>query len=185
MTRRLGLGLALFGALAACEATVGGDGAAHSTARQTVTAPVPEKVAPAPVGSCTAREIVPAEYRYVMGQVQVVQAERAQDGSIINPPVYRQQPVPKLVKPREEITFPAPCPAQMTPDFIATVQRALFARGYYAGRINAGMDPATREAILRYQRRQGLNSAQLSLEAARALGVSAVDIAPDEAPQDQ
>ena len=123
---------------------------------------------------CYGTKVIPAEYGHVMGQVQVVQAERAADGTIINPPVYRNQPVPKLIKPRSEQRFEIPCPEQMTPEFIATVQRALFARGYYKGRITGTMDSATKAAVLHYQQRNGLDSDILTIDSARALGASAI-----------
>lgn len=127
-------------------------------------------------GSCFAREITPAEYDHVMGQVQVVQAELAPDGTILRAPIYRNAPVPRLVKPQAEVTFPAPCPDQVTPQFIASLQRALFARGYYKGRINGKLDAPTSAAVEHYQQQFGLDSAQLSLRTARELGIIAIDL---------
>ena len=128
------------------------------------------------LGTCWAREVTPAVYEQVMGEVQVVQAEIAADGSMIRPPIYRRAPVPRIVRPRTEMRFEAPCEAQMTPDFIASVQRALTARGYYNGPITGTRDTATQDAIRRYQTERGLDSGQVSLETARALGLVAVDI---------
>jgi peptidoglycan hydrolase-like protein with peptidoglycan-binding domain len=131
---------------------------------------------PLPAKDCYATEVTPAEYQYVMGQVQVVQAKIAADGTVLQPPVYRNQPVPREVKPRGELTFKAPCPTTVTPEFIASLQRALFARSYFEGRINGRLDKATMTAIGRYQRRHGLDSEQLSLKTARQLGILAVEI---------
>lgn len=130
-------------------------------------------------GSCRARDTVPAIYEHVMGEVQVVQAEIAEDGTVIRPPIYRRAPVPRVVRERAEITFEAPCPDQMTPEFIASVQRALAARGLFAGTVTGTLDPPTAAAIRRYQSERGLESAQLSLETARALGLIAVDLSKD------
>ena len=105
----------------------------------------------------------------------VVQAKIAEDGRVIRPPIYRRAPVPRVVRPRGEMRFQAPCPAEMTADFIASVQRALQARRYHSGPITGQMDAATRRALRAYQTERGLDSAQLSLETARALGLVAVD----------
>jgi len=127
-------------------------------------------------GQCTASEVTPAVYEQVMGQVMVVPEQRDAAGAVVHPPVYRNAPVPRLVRPRGEVRFPAPCPAQMTADFIASVQRALYARGYLTGTITREMDAATRAAIRRYQAERGLDSDQLSLDTARELGLVAVDL---------
>jgi hypothetical protein len=127
-------------------------------------------------GTCWAREKTPAIYEQVMGEIQVVQAELAEDGTMLRPPIYRKAPVPKLVQPRGEMTFEAPCPDTMTPDFIASVQRALAARAYYGGEITGVIDLTTAAAIRRYQSERGLESGQLSLETARALGLIAVEL---------
>ncbi|SDI37829.1 peptidoglycan-binding domain-containing protein [Alloyangia pacifica] len=142
---------------------------------------LPEDEAPLPTetaadGSCWAREHVPAIYEQVSGEVLVVQAEIAEDGTVLRAPIYRRTKVPKLVRPRGEMRFEAPCSAQMTPEFIASVQRALAARGEFSGTVTGEMDGATRAAVRRYQAARGLDSAQLSLETARALGLVAVDL---------
>ncbi|MBV2358235.1 peptidoglycan-binding protein [Thalassococcus sp. CAU 1522] len=125
-------------------------------------------------GSCRAREVTPAVYEQVMGEVQVVQAEIGADGTVIRPPVYRRAPVPRIVRPRAEISFEAPCPADMTQEFIASVQRALAARGYFGGNVTGLLDGPTTAAIRRYQSERGLQSGQLSLATARDLGLVAV-----------
>jgi peptidoglycan hydrolase-like protein with peptidoglycan-binding domain len=69
----------------------------------------------------------------------------------------------------------------MTPAFIASVQRALKARGYYRGPVTGALDTRTGRAIQRYQRDRGdVDSATLSLRSARDLGLVAV---PREAAQ--
>jgi hypothetical protein len=127
-------------------------------------------------GTCWAREITPAIYEQVPGQVQVVQAELDPSGRVIRPPVYRNATVPRIVKPRGELRFRAPCPDQMTPEFIASVQRALLARGYYRGAVTGRMDTETVAAVRRYQSENGLDSGHLSLDTARGLGLVAVDL---------
>ncbi|MFD1341564.1 peptidoglycan-binding domain-containing protein [Litorisediminicola beolgyonensis] len=147
------------------------------TAACAETGPAPEDAEPPPPletaadGRCYATEITPAVYEQVPGQVQVVQAELAADGTVIRPPIYRNATVPRVVRPRGETRFEAPCPAEITPEFLATLQRALAARGLYRGPVTGTLDAATRDAIRAYQSTRGLDSAQLSLESARALGL--------------
>ena len=89
--------------------------------------------------------------------------------------------MPKLVRPREEVRFPAPCPPAFTPEFIGTLQRALLARGYYAGLVTERLDPPTRAALRAYQVDQGLDSDKLALSTARELGLVAVEVPEAEA----
>lgn len=125
-------------------------------------------------GSCWATETLPAIYEQVPGEVQVVQAEIAEDGTVLRPPVYRKTTVPRVVRPRSSLHFEAPCPPVLTPEFIASLQRALSARSYYTGPEDGAWDQLTRDAVRRYQNERGLNSDKLSLETARALGLIAV-----------
>ncbi|KMK67980.1 putative peptidoglycan binding protein [Puniceibacterium sp. IMCC21224] len=129
----------------------------------------------APDGSCFAREVTPAVYEQVPGQVQVVQAEYTSDGTMTRPPIYRNASVPRIVRPRGEIRFAAPCPAQMTPEVISSLQRALAARGYFNGTATGRMDATTVDAVRRFQTDRGLKSAHLSLETTRTLGLIAVE----------
>ncbi len=130
-------------------------------------------------GRCWSSETIePAIYEQVMGEVQVVPAQVAPDGVVLRPPVYRRAPVPRVVRPREEIRFEAPCPSEMTPELIASLQRALAARDIFGGNVTGKLDAPTAAAIRAYQSGRGLDSAQLSLESARALGLIEVEI-PD------
>ncbi|QFS82055.1 Putative peptidoglycan binding domain protein [Roseivivax sp. THAF40] len=131
---------------------------------------------PDPAGGCYATERTPAVYEQVPGQVLVVPEVRAEDGTLVRAPIYRNATVPKLVRPREEVRFPAPCPPTFTPDFIATLQRALVARGYYGGAVTERLDPPTRAAIAAFQRERGLDSDKLALNTARELGLVAVEV---------
>lgn len=160
-------------ALSACAAPVAEDLASRAAALPE--APVAEHAAD---GTCRLRETTPAVYEHVMGEVQVVQAEIAEDGTVLRPPVYRKAPVPRVVRPRAEISFATPCPEQLTPEFISSVQRALTARGYYSGGVTGTIDAQTAAALRRYQSERGLESAQLSLETARDLGLIAVERDP-------
>ncbi len=76
---------------------------------------------------------------------------------------------------RGTVWFRAPCASEMTVDFVASVQRALKARGFYRLPLTGVLDAPTRDAIRRYQRARGLDSDHLSLAAARDLGLLAAD----------
>lgn len=67
--------------------------------------------------------------------------------------------------------FPALCPAEMTPELVATLQRALAARGLYRGPATGRLDGATRTAIAAWQAPRGLDSTTLSTRAAQELGL--------------
>ncbi|MCC1493167.1 peptidoglycan-binding protein [Cognatishimia sp. F0-27] len=90
--------------------------------------------------------------------------------------MYRKTLVPKIIEPSKALRFETPCPSVWTEDFIATLQRALLARGYFNGIVSGRMDDATRAAVRRYQTEQGLESATLSLDTARTLGLVAIDL---------
>lgn len=74
------------------------------------------------------------------------------------------------------IRFRVPCPEVMTPEFIASLQRALQARGLHDGAITGQMDAATLTAVRRYQKPLGLDLPVLTLVAAQSLGLVATDL---------
>ncbi|MCJ8138886.1 peptidoglycan-binding domain-containing protein [Falsirhodobacter halotolerans] len=63
------------------------------------------------------------------------------------------------------------CGGDLTPDRVATLQRALAARQMYDGPVDGGMGAATRAAIARYQAVFGRDTGDLTIPAAKALGV--------------
>lgn len=76
----------------------------------------------------------------------------------------------------EEVAFRVPCPEVVTSGFIATLQRALEARGHYTGAITGRPNEATRDAIRAFQRANGFDSPILTLETAQRLGLMPVDL---------
>lgn len=126
-------------------------------------------------GSCWANEVTPAIIETVTEQVEVTPAWIGPDGAVLAPASYRSVAHQKIVQDRESIWFLTPCPDTVTVDFIATVQRALKARGFYLLPLTGQMDAATRDAIRRFQTPLGLDSPVLSLAAARDLGIVATD----------
>lgn len=127
-------------------------------------------------GECWASDITPAVIETVTEQVVVSPAVQAEDGSLISPASFRSETRQSIVRERSEVWFRTPCPEDLTPDFIATLQRALKARGFYLLPLTATLDPATNEAVRRFQEPLGLDSPRLSWGAARALGIVATGL---------
>ncbi|MEL0436197.1 peptidoglycan-binding domain-containing protein [Phycobacter sp. K97] len=128
----------------------------------------------APPGTCWDRHVRPAIIETVTVQVLVQPEQRDAGGALIQPAVFRTETRQDIVRPRSESWLEITCPVDMTPDFIASLQRALTVRGHYTGPVTGQMDRPTRRAVLRYQRGLGLESQQLSLDSARRLGLISV-----------
>lgn len=120
---------------------------------------------------CQVTDTTPAIVETETVQVVEIPAIVAEDGTTRMPAVYTTETRPKIVKDRQEITFDAVCEADLTPQFIATLQRALRARGYLATETTGVLDPETRRAVRAYQTEFGLNSDILSIRAAREMGL--------------
>ena len=125
-------------------------------------------------GTCWGQDRTPAHVETVTETV-MIPAETDATGRVIRPAQLRTEQSQRIVQDREEVWFRTPCPEELTPDTVSTLQRALAARGVYRGPISGEMDPATRRAVRAFQRPQGLDSGLLSLTAARQLGLVAFD----------
>lgn len=135
----------------------------------------------APPGTCWGKTATPARIETVTEQVLVAPATFDAEGTQTAAAQYRTETQQRIVEERQENWFEAPCPEEQTPDFVASLQRALEARDAYAGPVTGTMDAATRAAIRGWQRRHGgPDSATLSLETARDLGLVAVARDGDE-----
>ena len=143
------LGALLFAALAACADSRPDLGAL--TEPQLVSQM--SLIAPpgAQPGTCWGKHVSPAVIETVTHQVLMQPAEVHADGSIGQPPIYKTETLQEIVTPRRETWFETPCEADLTPEFIASVQRALTARGFLSGPVNGEMDARTRAAVRRYQ----------------------------------
>lgn len=128
----------------------------------------------APTGSCWDTEITPAVIETVTRQEQIAPPTTDTNGQILQPARFRTVTRQEVVRPRSETWFETLCPADFSPDFVATLQRALAVRGYHQGAITGRLDQNTQAAILSYQRDEGLDSASLSLANARKLGLISV-----------
>jgi len=141
-----------------------------------VTRRVQEAPPGAAPGTCWGKHVTPAVIETVTEQVMLQPAEIHVDGTVTRPAVYKTETVQRIVRERRETWFETPCDTELTPEFLASLQRALAVRGLYNGPVTGRMDARTRAAVRRYQKPQGLDSGILSLAAARKLGLVAVDI---------
>ncbi len=126
-------------------------------------------------GTCWGKDVTPAIVETVTHQVMLQPAEVLTDGTVSQPAIYKSEIRQDIVRERKETWFRVPCDADLKPEFIASLQRALAARGLHKGDISGEMNAATRAAVRRYQKPQGLNSGILSLAAARKLGLVTVE----------
>jgi len=162
------LPLVLLLGAAAC-APVSGDGRADGLLGSMLDVPPG-----APSGTCWGKIVSPARIETVTEQVLVQPARLASDGRVESPAIFRTETRQRIVTERGVTWFETPCPADMTPELVATLQRALAARGLYDGPITGRTGAATRDAVRAYQAQTGLDSPVLSLAAARTLGLIAV-----------
>ncbi|WP_037971481.1 peptidoglycan-binding domain-containing protein [Sulfitobacter noctilucae] len=171
--RRFSLLAIMIGGLAACDpAATGPDAdAPPEPGVMEATRNGPAGAAP---GTCWGKTISPAVIETVKTQVQIKPAQVNSDGTVGKPPVYSTENRQEIVTPRRDNWFETPCPDVLTAEFVSSLQRALKVRGSYAGAATGVMDDATREAILRVQQQEGLDSGVLSLKTARSLGLVAV-----------
>ncbi|MBA83942.1 peptidoglycan-binding domain-containing protein [Thalassobius sp. S69A] len=162
--------LALF-SVAACNASLP---VPHLTPEPQVTRSYEQAPPGAAPGTCWGKHTSPAVIETVTVQIMLQPAQINSDGAILAPAIYKTETQQRIVKERRDTWFETPCPEEQSPEFIASVQRALAARGLYRGSISAQMDAPTRAAIRRYQQPQGLDSGILSTAAARKLGLIAI-----------
>jgi len=130
----------------------------------------------APPGTCWGKHVSPAVIETVTEQVMMQPAEIHADGTVSQPAIFKTETVQRIVRERKETWFETLCAGDMTPEFLASLQRALAVRGHYHGTVTGEMDTRTRAAVRRFQKPQGLDSGILSLAAARKLGLAVVDL---------
>lgn len=169
---RLPLALLLCAALMACDQTATAPGA--EPPEPGVLAPTRDGPADAAPGTCWGKTVSPAVVERVSTQVLVKPAKINPDGTVGRLPVYRTEEKQVIVTPRRDNWFETPCPDVLTPEFIASLQRALTARGVYGGAINGVLDGPTRRAVEMFQQTDGPQSGVLTLAAARELGLIAI-----------
>ncbi len=156
-------------ALTAC--LQGGEGGSGAAGRD-----APEGAAP---GTCWDKTVTPAVVETVTEDVLVEPARMSPSGTVQSPPVYRSETRQRIVAPRQVDWTEVVCPTDLRAEFVASVQRALAVRGYYAAPVTGQMSAATREAIRQYQSQTGLGGPTpgvLTIRAAQSLGLWAVPL---------
>lgn len=126
-------------------------------------------------GTCWGKDITPAIVETVTEQIVLQPAEVRNDGTVVQPAIYKTETRQAIMRERKVTWFQTPCASAQTPEFVSSLQRALKARSLYRGSISGQMDARTRAAVRAFQQPQGLNSGILSLAAARKLGLVAVN----------
>jgi len=121
--------------------------------------------------ACFGQDASPAIIETVTEQIMLQPAQIAASGEVLYPAVYKTETRQAIVRERRELWFETPCSTELTPEFVASLQRALKARNVYRGPITGEMSARTRIAIRSFQKPQGLDSAILSKAAARQLGI--------------
>ena len=132
---------------------------------------------PGPDGACWASDTTPAVIETVTEQIVVAEEVRDDAGRVVAPATFHTKTHQRMIQLREQVWFRAPCPADVTVQFVASLQRAMKARGLFLGAVTGETDAATRDAVRRFQADRGLDSAALSLAAAKELGLIATDLA--------
>jgi hypothetical protein len=126
-------------------------------------------------GQCWADDVIPAIIETVTQQVLVRPEKRDANGMVIKAAVFQTEAAQRIVQDRRAVWFRTPCPEMQTLDYIASLQRALKARGYYRGALTGQLDGPSRLALRQFQEALGLDSERLSLAAAQRLGISATE----------
>lgn len=126
-------------------------------------------------GTCWITLTTPAVIESVTHQKQVKSAKQNKEGGDPTPAEFTTVTEQKIVQERQESRVEVPCDDALTPEFVASVQRALAARGLYSGAVTGKMDAATRGAIGVFQQDLGIMTDTLTIDGARKLGLIAVE----------
>ncbi len=125
-------------------------------------------------GRCFSLDPGRPQFQTITQQVLVEPEVRAADGTITRPAIFRnvdqQIQVIRDNPPRFEVV----CPQDLSQSFVASLQRALAARGAYGGAINGLIDDGTKAAIREFQAKDGPYSSNLAVRTAQTLGLLSV-----------
>jgi hypothetical protein len=163
--------IAAFCAASACEMQNLDSSASHSIQTIGFAQDAPEGAA---AGTCWGKTVSPAVIETVNREVLLHPAQVSSDGRIQKPATYKKEDIQQIVQPRRDTWFETVCPNLLTESFVASLQRALSARGSYRGDVTGLMDDRTRRAIRKFQLGGGFDSGNLTVASARTLGLVAV-----------
>lgn len=121
--------------------------------------------------TCWASDTTPAVIETTTEHVLILRELRDEAGNVTRPAKFETNTAQRMVQDREMVWFASPCTTDMTVDFIASLQRALKARGRYLNAVTGVYDTDTGEAVRKLQAELGLDSPVLSLETAVDLGL--------------
>ena len=158
-------------ALSACEMPKTGSPKTHSIQTVGFAQDTPKGAA---TGTCWGKTISPAVIETINHEILLQPAQVSLDGRIQQPAVYKKEDIQQIVKPRQETWFETVCPTLLTEEFVASLQRALSARGSYRGAVSGLMDDRTLRAIRKFQLGGEFDSGNLTVASARTLGLIAV-----------
>ena len=124
---------------------------------------------------CYFEKITPAEISTQVEPRLVQSEKRNTTGHLVSPAQYEITRTQTIIKPRSVTKIDAVCPEDLTPEFIASLQRAFQARGLFFSTITGAMDTPTRRAILNFQTARGVESATVMKATAQELGLVVFD----------
>ncbi len=131
----------------------------------------PLQKVPADSAACWHEEHAPSSTRIITEQKQTAPAQPATNGRPATPAVYKNVTREEVIEGDVTARYQILCPIELTHDLVANLQRALKARALYQGNINGRLTADTRSAIRTFQSDLGLDSDQLSVIAARRMGL--------------
>lgn len=133
------------------------------------------QIFPGPDGACLGHEITPAVLETVTDQVRL--PREAPDAGA--PASFRTVTRTEIVSPRRVTEFEAVCPEELNPHLVASLQRALAARGAFSGDATGEWDGATAQAVADWQAANGgPASPVLAVATARDFGLIALSGQP-------
>jgi len=127
-------------------------------------------------GACYIHYTAPALIETVTEQILVQPEKRALntetgETTVVSPAIYKTVTLQKIIRDRKEDWAEVICEKDQTPTFIETMQRALYARGYYHGPITGIKDERTNRAIRKVQKRLGINSTEITWDLGESFGL--------------
>lgn len=125
--------------------------------------------------TCFFEKIIPAEISTRVETRMIRTEKRDARGQLISPTQYETTRTQTITKPRSVTKIDAVCPEDLTPEFIASLQRAFQARGLFSAPVTGSLDVPTRRAISNFQTVRGIQSATLTIVTAQELGLVVID----------